>query len=429
MKVAFYTLGCKVNNYETTAIQNEFIKKDFEIVNFDTIADVYVINTCAVTKQSDKKSRQMIRRARKLNENAIIVACGCSTEVLKDDNSFSQADIIIGSANKTNIANIVIDYSKDKKKYIFDTSIDEIKEFEHMSVLSFQNKTRASIKIEDGCDNYCAYCIIPFVRGSVRSKPIEKALSEINELAKNGYQEIVLTGIHLTSYGKDLDNINLINLIEKIGEIKGIERLRLGSLEPTYLNEKIVKRIKKIKSLCPHFHLSLQSGCDETLIRMGRKYTTCEYEKEVKLLREHFPNCSITTDIMTGFPNETEKEFNESFEFFKKIHFSNAHIFTYSRRKGTKADIMPNQVDENIKINRARILLEQSKTDKQNYLKLQIGKKNDILFENTYKNGFYEGYTSNYILVKVKSDLDVRKSFKNVEILQVKEDFCIGQII
>jgi threonylcarbamoyladenosine tRNA methylthiotransferase MtaB len=427
MKVAAYTLGCKVNQYETEAVLDEFKKGGFFVVPFEEKADVYIINTCSVTAQSDKKSGQMIRRARRNNKDAVVAVCGCYTQGKNDLESMKDGDILMGTANKMELPQKVFEFLNNKQRVVSKIDLTNETKIEKMSVIKSNSKTRGFIKIEDGCENFCAYCIIPYVRGKIRSKPMDEVLEEIKALADNGYHEIVLTGIHLCSYGKEF-TYDLTDLIEKIGEIKEIKRLRLGSLEPTFINEKNIERLKKVVSLCPHFHLSLQSGCDETLKRMKRKYITADYEKEVNLLRAAFDDPSISTDIMVGFPNETDEEFEESKAFFDKMKFSQAHIFMYSRREGTAADKMEGQIDETIKQKRSKVLMEIAKENRIEFFKKYIGKTVRALFESQMGNNIFEGYTKNYVPIRIFSEKDLKNSFINVKIKSVNENYCEAEI-
>ena len=329
-RVAFCTLGCKVNQYETNAMEQAFIKAGYEIVNFDRQADVYVINTCTVTNMSDKKSRQMIRKAKQLNNNSIVVAVGCYAQVSKDKlEDIEEVDLILGNNEKKDIVKYIEDFQKEKIVHLED--VLHQKEFIDFGTTIHMEKTRAVIKVQDGCDRFCSYCIIPYARGRVRSRKLENVVEEVKRLASNGFKEIVLTGIHLSSYGVDCDD-NLLNLIKKVHEIDGIERIRLGSLEPRLITEEFVKEISGLKKVCPHFHLSLQSGCDETLKRMNRKYTTEEYAKGCEILRKYYEHPAITTDVIDGFPGETDEEFETTAHYLRYIHFYEMHIFKYSNR-------------------------------------------------------------------------------------------------
>ena len=402
-KVAFCTLGCKVNQYETNAMEEKFIKAGYEIVDFEQKADIYVINTCTVTNMSDKKSRQMIRRAKQLNTNSIVVAVGCYAQVSKEKlEEIEELDLILGNNEKKEIVQYIEKFQKEKIVHLEDVMSQN--EFVDFGTTVHMDKTRAVIKVQDGCDRFCSYCIIPYARGRVRSRKLESVIEEIKTLATKGVKEVVITGIHIASYGKDFkENIGLIDLLEEINKIVGIERIRLGSLEPTIIDEKFLERLSKLDKICHHFHLSLQSGCDETLKRMNRKYTISEFEKVVQLLRSTYKDVILTTDIIVGFPGETEEEFNTTYEFLKKICFYKMHVFKYSRRKGTKADKMENQINPQVQEERSKKLLELSDENQEKYNKAYIGKTVEVLFEE--KQGEYiKGHTENYLLVNVKSD-------------------------
>lgn len=407
MKIAFCTLGCKVNQYETYSIMQDFIKNGYEIVDFDSFADIYVINTCTVTNMSDRKSRQMIRKVKKINPNSIIAAIGCYVQVAKAElQKVENIDIILGTTDKRNLLDYVEELTKSRNNNIVQISdVMKQRRYEEYESTITLAKTRAEIKVQDGCDRFCTYCIIPYARGPVRSRRIENVIQEIQEIASKGIKEVVITGIHIASYGKDFkdENVKLIDLLEKINEIDKIERIRLGSLEPTLITEEFVLRLKKLSKICNHFHLSLQSGCNETLKRMNRRYTTEQFKESVRLLRENFENVALTTDIIVGFPGETEEEFNITYEFLKKIKFYKMHIFKYSRRKGTKADLMKNQVNSEIQNERSSILIELSNKNELEYNNKYIGKTMGVLIEE--KNGDYiYGHTQNYLLIKVKSN-------------------------
>lgn len=401
-KVAFCTLGCKVNQYETNAMEQAFIKAGYEIVNFEYIADIYVINTCTVTNMSDKKSRQMIRKAKQLNNKSIVVAVGCYAQVSKEKlEEIEELDLILGNNEKKDIVKYVEEYEKEKIIHLED--VLHQKDFIDFGTTVHMEKTRAVIKVQDGCDRFCSYCIIPYARGRVRSRRIDSILEEVNSLARIGVKEVVITGIHIASYGKDFkEKISLIDLLEEVNKIKGIKRIRLGSLEPTIINEEFLQRLSKLDKICHHFHLSLQSGCDETLKRMNRRYTTEEFKKVVDLLRSTYKDVILTTDIIVGFPGETEEEFNCTYEFLKDIKFYKMHVFKYSRRKGTKADLMGNQIMTKIQDERSKRLLKLSDANQEVYNKKYIGKEVEVLFEE--KDGeCIKGHTENYIVVKVKN--------------------------
>ena len=397
-KVAFITLGCKVNQYETNAMAQEFLEKSYEVVEHTEIADIYVINTCTVTNMSDRKSRQMLRRVKELNENAVVVACGCYAQVAKSElEKIEEVDLILGNNEKKNIVELVEKFVKTKKKELEIEDVMNQKEYVEFGDVVYTEKTRAVIKVQDGCDRFCSYCIIPYARGRVRSRKPEKIISEINKIAKEGIKEVVITGIHIASYGKDFkEDYKLIDLLEEINKIEGIKRIRLGSLEPLLITEEFVNRLVKLEKICHHFHLSLQSGCDNTLKRMNRRYTTKEFKNIVNLLRENYQDVNLTTDIIVGFPGETEEEFNKTYEFLKEIKFYKMHVFKYSQRKGTKAAVMSGQIDGNKKEERSRKLIELSNRNEKEYNENYVGKEVEILWEEK-KEKFYRGHTKNYI--------------------------------
>ena len=430
--VAFHTLGCKVNTYETEAMQQLMESAGYRCVEFGERADVYIVNTCSVTNIADRKSRQMLHRARKMNEDAIVVAAGCYVESAKNkiDEDLS-IDIIVGNNNKNDIVNIINEYLQDKIKNKFIIDINKETEYEEFNISKINDHTRAFIKVQDGCNQFCSYCIIPFTRGRVRSRKMENIIDEVKSLSASGYKEIVLTGIHLSSYGVDfLDESynkrmekltqteesdeefvtknDLLCLIENIANIEGIERVRIGSLEPRIIQENFIKSLSKIDKFCPHFHLSLQSGCDKTLKSMNRKYTADEFYEGVKLIRKYFASPAITTDIIVGFPGETKKDFEESRTFVEKVKFYETHIFPYSIREGTKAANMP-QVDGNEKVQRANILNEINLKNQKEFRTLRIGKEDELLCEEIFiKDGieYFTGYTKEYVKVAVlNSDL------------------------
>ena len=430
--VAFHTLGCKVNTYETEAMQQLMESAGYRCVEFGERADVYIVNTCSVTNIADRKSRQMLHRARKMNEDAIVVAAGCYVEFAKNkiDEDLS-IDIIVGNNNKNDIVNIINEYLQDKIKNKFIIDINKETEYEEFNISKINDHTRAFIKVQDGCNQFCSYCIIPFTRGRVRSRKMENIIDEVKSLSASGYKEIVLTGIHLSSYGVDFldESYNkrmekltqteesdeefvtkneLLCLIENIANIEGIERVRIGSLEPRIIQENFIKSLSKIDKFCPHFHLSLQSGCDKTLKSMNRKYTADEFYEGVKIIRKYFASPAITTDIIVGFPGETKKDFEESKTFVEKVKFYETHIFPYSIREGTKAANMP-QVDGNEKVRRANILNEINLKNQKEFRALRIGKEDELLCEEIFiKDGieYFTGYTKEYVKVAVlNSDL------------------------
>ena len=523
-KVAFCTLGCKVNQYETNAMMQKMIEVGFEIVNFEEKADVYIINTCTVTNMADKKSRQMLRRVKEINPDSILVVVGCYAQVAKEKlEQIPEIDLILGTNEKNDIvtyiqtilqnkATIKISQSTEKYNKNKETTgnmqikeegskedkpikegelkqnncISQIsdvtsqKEFLDFGNVTYTEKTRAVIKVQDGCNQFCSYCIIPYARGRIRSRKPESVIQEITAISQKGVKEVVITGIHIASYGKDFDNSSsvsifhsenndlettknlqsesatnqtsnqisqkekedkdrlidlledkskyrLIDLLEEIQKIDGIERIRLGSLEPTLITEEFVQRLSKLSKICDQFHLSLQSGCDETLKRMNRKYTTKEFEKGVILLRKLFPQVHLTTDVIVGFPGETEEEFRQTYEFLKKIKFYKMHIFKYSPRTGTVAASMKNQIDGNKKEERSNLLLELSDCLEKEYNRQYIGKKVDVLFEER-EGEYWKGHTTNYMVVKAISKDNLENKIKQVNINGLSGMELIGKL-
>jgi len=407
----------------------KFIESGYDVVEGNEKADIYVINTCTVTNMSDRKSRQILRRAKQLNKDSIVVAMGCYAQVAKDElQKIEEIDLILGTNEKNDIVEIVEQYIKEKKIKTIVTDVMNKKEFSDFGTITYTDKTRAVIKVQDGCDRFCSYCIIPYARGRVRSRKKESIIEEINKIAQYGTKEVVITGIHVASYGKDFkEEYRLIDLLEDINKIDEIERIRLGSIEPTLITVDFMERLKKLDKFCHHFHLSLQSACDETLKRMNRKYTIQEFIEITKLIRKYYEDAILTTDIIVGFPGETEEEFNITYENLKKIKFYKMHVFKYSIRNGTKAATMKNQVDSTIKEKRSKILLKLSDENEEKYNKEYIGKEVDILFEEK-KNSFFEGHTKNYIMVKVKTTEDLSNKIKKVKIINQNKLDLIGII-
>ncbi|MDY4028746.1 MAG: tRNA (N(6)-L-threonylcarbamoyladenosine(37)-C(2))-methylthiotransferase MtaB [Butyrivibrio crossotus] len=406
-KCALHSLGCKVNSYETQAMQKMMESAGYEIVPFgEEIADIYIINTCSVTNIADRKSRQMIHKAKKLNPEAVVAAAGCYVESA-GDNIDEDVDIVIGNNEKSHLIEILNEYFEhmDKEKSV---DIGKVTGFDELNIDSPLEHTRAYVKIQDGCNRFCSYCIIPYVRGRIRSRKPDDVMAEIKRVAASGCKEVVLTGIHLSSYGLDFKDstVKLIDVIEAVNRIEGIERIRLGSLEPLIVTEKFVRRLSKCKKICPHFHLSLQSGCDETLKRMNRRYNVDEYYKGVELLREYFPDAAVTTDVIVGFPGETEEEFNITKKYLEKVCFYEMHVFKYSRRKGTAADKMPDQIPENIKSERSTELLELNEILSNGYREKYIGKKVKVLLEENHiieNKKYIIGFTDTYVRVALEN--------------------------
>lgn len=429
--VSFYTLGCKVNQYETNAMEQQFIKNNYEIVENTQKADIYVINTCTVTNMAERKSRQMLRRVKEINPSAVLVVCGCYAQVAKNElEQIPEIDIILGINEKNEIVQIVENYMEkmaEQNKKSQEAEIDDVskqKEFLDFGDVTYTEKNRAVVKVQDGCNMFCSYCIIPYARGRIRSRKIESVVSEIEKIANEDIKEVVITGIHVASYGKDFDNentskkIRLIDLLEAINKVDGIDRIRLSSLEPTIVDEEFATRLSKLDKICDHFHLSLQSGCDETLKRMNRKYTTQIYRDAVAILRKYYPEASFTTDVIVGFPGETDEEFAKTYEFLKEIDFYRLHVFKYSPRRGTVAEKMPNQIDGNKKEERSNKLIELSNNTENKHNKNYIDKTVKVLFEE-FEDGFFKGHTTNYMMVKVAGSEEQLGKFVN-KILDVK---------
>ena len=434
MKVAFATLGCRVNQYESEAMAEKFIREGYEIVDFDQFSDVYVINTCTVTNMGDKKSRQIISRARRSNPDAIIAAVGCYSQMSpKEVSEIPGVDVVLGTRNKGDVVYYVNKAKDEGKSQVHVQGVLQNKVFEDLKIEDYQDKTRAFLKIQDGCNRFCTYCTIPYARGSVCSKDPNKVISEVKELAKNGFKEVILSGIHTASYGLDLEgNVNLISIIDEIEKIDGIERIRIGSIEPAFFTPEVIEKIKGFKKLCPHFHLSLQSGCDATLKRMNRRYTAKEYEDSVNLLRDTLPDVSISTDVIVGFPGETDEEFNETYEFLKRIKLTKTHIFKYSPRKGTKAADMPNQIDGKVKDERSKKLIELNDINEKAFIEKFVGREMDVLMEKGVKGkeDVYEGYTRNYIKVEVHCmAANITGRIVDIRLEKAEKDYAIAEMV
>jgi len=414
-KVALHNLGCKVNAYETEAMQEMLEQNGYEIVPFKEGADIYIINTCTVTNMADRKSRQMLHRAKKMNPNALVVAAGCYVQAKEDSGEIDSCiDIVIGNNRKKDLIEIL---EKHIQKAVID--INHTKEYEQLHLTKTAEHTRAYIKVQDGCNQFCTYCIIPFARGRVRSRGKEDVLEEVRGLARNGYKEVVLTGIHLSSYGVDLENENLLSLIQAVHEVEGIDRIRLGSLEPRIITEEFAQTISSLPKICPHFHLSLQSGCDATLKRMNRRYTAQEYAEKCALLRKYFKNPALTTDVIVGFPGETEEEFQASMKFVDEINFYETHIFKYSKRKGTKAAVMENQVPEQIKTLRSNQMMELDNRKREAYEAQFIGKDVEVLMEESViiNDVVHQvGHTKEYVKIALATKEPLQNQLVRVQI-------------
>ena len=425
MKVGFYNLGCKVNSYVTEFLINEFKKKGYEIVDFNDKADIYIINTCSVTNTSDQKSRKIIRSACK-NKDAVIVVMGCysqmKSEVVKDIEGVS---IVLGNKDKNKVVELVEAYINDKENYqnIYDLSNAE---FEDMFLDNFENHTRAFVKIQDGCNNYCSFCIIPYARGNVRSKKKEFVIDEVKALVKNGYKEVVLTGIHTGHYGQDLKEYNFSDLLKELEEIDGLERIRISSIEIVELDDEFLEVLKNSKKIVDHIHIPLQSGCDKTLKEMNRRYDMNYYIDRINKIRKIRPNIAITTDVIVGFPNETEEDFNITKENIKKLEFVELHVFPYSKREGTKAASMPNQIDGNIKKKRVKELIKISEELKNNYYNKYINTTDYVLAE-TIDDEYVIGHLSNYGKVKFKGEKEDLNKLVKVKLIKYENDMYLAE--
>lgn len=446
--VATYTLGCKVNQYETNAVEEIFTQNGYTLTDFDNKSDIYIINTCTVTSMSDRKSRQVIRRAKKNNKDAVVVVMGCYAQNDPDAIiKIEDVNLVVGTKDKNKIFEEVQKITNNDK-VVKVTSIMEEVEFENLSVTSYTKNTRAFVKIQDGCDRYCSYCIIPYTRGRIRSRIISDIVKEVQSLSDNGYKEVVLTGIHIASYGKDLKksktefipiinsqkedfvqaDASLIDVIEEVSKIKNLYRIRIGSVEPIIISEVFLERLSKIDKFCPHFHLSLQSGCNDTLKRMNRRYTTDEYKEAVQKIRQYFDTPAITTDIIAGFPGETDEEFEKTYSYLSDINLYEMHIFPFSRRSGTKAYDMKNQIDNDVKHRRCEKLIALANRNKEEFEKGLIGKIFDVLFEQREEQ-YYQGYTKNYVKIYVKTQKDLSGKLLDVRINSFENNKLIGELI
>ncbi len=426
-KAAIHTLGCKVNQYESEAMAEMLKKAGYDLVPFEAYADCYLINTCTVTSLSDRKSRQMIRRAKKKNPKALLVVTGCYAQTAPEEiQNIPEVDLIVGTSRRNELIQLIEQAEKERICAVED--IMKRREFEALHITEYgPNRTRAFLKVQDGCDRYCSYCIIPYARGHVRSRPKEDVLEEIRILAQNGILEIVLSGIHTASYGRDLGNTSLLDLVQSAHEIEGIQRIRLGSLEPNCITEEFVSALSKLPKFCPQFHLSLQSGCDSTLKRMNRHYTAQDYANGVALLRRYFPGAGITTDMMVGFAGETEEDFKDSLQFVEQIGFSQIHVFPYSIRKGTKAASFPNQVSPQEKERRAAEMLRLGERLTKKFLAEKSGTKAWVLVEQETAPNIYEGYTADYVRVQIPSSENIAGQLIEVTLHSPDKDFILGQ--
>lgn len=427
-KVAFYTLGCKVNQYETEAMSELFVNNGYEIADYEDFADIYVINTCTVTGMSDRKSRQIIRRAKKINPDAFVIVAGCYAQVSPEDvMKIDGVNLVLGNDGKKDIVRFY-EENQAKNNVLKVSNIMHCHTFENLSVDTYSERTRAYIKVQDGCNQFCAYCKIPYARGPIRSRDFDEVISETKRLADAGFTEITYVGIHIASYGLDTKTCGLAELLCSANEVPGIKRIRLSSIEPMTLNETFIDKIKDCDKLCHHFHLSLQSGCDETLKRMNRRYSTDDYFKIVDGLRKNFPDVAITTDIMVGFPGETNEEFQKTCEFAEKVAFSGAHIFQYSKRPGTRAAEFENQVSPDVKDARSKKLIEITKNTQKAFMEKFLGKTCEVLFEQR-AGEYFEGKTDNYQSVLVKADADLSGEYRNVHLVNIQGEAFLGEIV
>lgn len=429
MNVSIVTLGCKVNQYESEAMLERLLDAGFQAAGAKEPADVIIINSCTVTATSDHKVRQLLRRSRRENPGAAIVLTGCMPQAFPEKAAtFEEADIVLGNSRRGDLLPRLLEFLSHHQRIVDIRPYEKGEAFEQLSVSYFHERTRAFIKIEDGCNRFCSYCIIPYSRGRVRSKPLEELRKEVCRLADAGYREVVLVGINLSAYGQEL-GLHLCDAVECCCAVDGIERVRLGSLEPEQMDKEVVKRLSLQKKLCPQFHLSLQSGCTATLRRMNRHYSSDEYAAIVENLRANFENAAITTDIMVGFAGESEEEFEESLGFAQKIGFAKAHVFAYSRRPGTRADSMPDQLPNAVKEGRSRRMIDLTKRTRADFLRTQVGRRESVLFESRCENGVYEGYTMNYTPVRVASGENLCGKLKQVSITEAFGDYCSGKLV
>ena len=429
MNVKFITLGCKVNQVESEAMREALLAGGFQEAAEGQTADVVVVNSCTVTAVSDQKARQALRREKKRNPGAVAVLTGCWPQAFPQEaEDFLEADIVLGTTRRAALLPKILEYLSTKQRIVDIAPHEKGEKFEKLTISAMHGRTRAFLKIEDGCDRFCSYCIIPYARGRVRSKPLEDIKAEAALLGDHGYREVVLTGINLPAYGKDL-GLHLCDAVEAACAAPGIARVRLGSLEPEQLTPEVIARMAKQEKLCPQFHLSLQSGCDATLKRMNRHYTTAEYRQIVHNLRQAFPNCAITTDIMVGFAGETEEEFSASLAFAKEIAFAKVHVFAYSRRPGTRAYDMPGQVANKVKEDRSRQMIAATLATQRDFFAAQVGRVEEVLFEQEREKNVYEGYTRNYTPVRAASAVPLQGLVLPVELTQALEDCCLGKLV
>lgn len=429
-KIASYALGCKVNQYESEAIAELFAEKGYDVVSIDEKADVYIINTCTVTNFGDKKSRQLIRKVKRQNPEAIVAVVGCYAQTApKEISEVEGVNLVIGTKDKSQVVKMVEDYHKEMGVQNYVTDIMHERVFEPLEIKRLQNRTRAYLKIQDGCSQFCSYCIIPYARGPIRSRAPQDVIAEVKRLAENGFREVVLTGIHVASYGKDRKDITLTEIIQQVHEVAGIDRIRFSSIEPNAVTEEFAQAMAALPKVCDHFHLSLQSGCDKTLEQMRRRYDTAQYRKAVALLRKYLPDVALTTDIIVGFPGESEQDYQQSKAFAEEIGFSKIHVFPYSPKKGTPAAQRKDQLPNAVKQQRSHDLIAVSERMTAEFLQAHVGKEKEVLFERMVAPDVYEGHTTNYMKVHAKSAEDLTNQCKMVHILEVEGETAFGAVV
>lgn len=429
-RVASHALGCKVNQYESEAIAELFAERGYEIVGIDEPADIYIINTCTVTNFGDKKSRQLIRKVKRLNAGAVVAAIGCYAQTAPEEiKNIDGVNLVIGTKGRKDIVDLVESYIPEMGVVCTVGEISKEREFEHLSINKLADRTRAYLKIQDGCSQFCSYCIIPYARGPIRSREPKDIMDEVHTLAENGFKEIILTGIHVASYGKDLKGTTLLDVIRQVQSTEGIERIRFSSVEPNLITRDFAAQLSQMNKVCSHFHLSLQSGCDRTLKRMNRKYDTAAYAEAVGILREYFPDVALTTDIIAGFPGETDEDFEESIEFAETIGFSKIHAFPYSPKKGTPAAAMQDQIQNSVKNERTGRLIALSDAMGDKFIEGFIGKVMPVLYEQEISENLYEGYTENYIRVTAESQTNIKNKILDTKILSAEKERANGEIL
>ncbi len=426
-KIASYALGCKVNQYESEAIAELFAEKGYEVVSVEDTADIYIINTCTVTNFGDKKSRQLIRKVKRQNENAVVAVVGCYAQTApKELEEIMGVNLVIGTKDKSKIVELVEQYQEEQGVCNYVTDIMHERTFEPLSIQKLSNRTRAYLKIQDGCSQFCSYCIIPYARGPIRSRDPKDVVEEVKRLANNGFKEVVLTGIHVASYGKDLKTVSLIDIIKQVHDVEGIERIRFSSIEPNVVTEAFAQEMAKLPKVCDHFHLSLQSGCDKTLKEMNRKYDTTQYRKAAQTLRKYLPDVALTTDVIVGFPGETEQDYAQSKAFAEEIQFSKIHVFPYSPKKGTPAAERKDQLQNAVKQARSQDLIAVSDNMAKAFIQAHMQKVMPVLYERAVGENVYEGHTTNYIKVHTKSEKDLSNVIAQTKITDMDDEMAFG---